>query len=412
MVYPLRCTLSSTDGVVQGIILKPFDIAFSKTAQKAYLTTFLVGLTGTILLGFAITAYILFYWSYIPRIGFERAIHLQFDNVYNRQADSRNGIDRRNTNPYPYGTINLSPDIVGVQRYDIVIELTLPRTPENKDAGNFMLEATMYAPDGKAASVSDRPHAPTSSSNILALSRRAAILPYRSTIIELVYKFTELHWYLLNWRQEADHISLLMFEGLEFPKGWRNVPSTMKVEVQSTHRMQLYTAKASFHARFHGLRWLMYNHRMVSAIIFIGTFWATEMIFAGLAWAAISLYVAQPASREAKAGLPEGLDAERVKYGDRDEEDQKLVMSDTERTFPTYGRQQALRYEDPNIKQEYEGVPNDPLPEYMGTAAEADDEDEDADFFLDSGIGTSMDSNAARRASVRKRKGREGDRDE
>ena len=51
------------------------------------------------------------------------------------------------------------------------------------------------------------------------------------------------------------------------------------------------------------------------------------------------------------------------------------------------------------------------LQEVPNKATEADDEDEDdedADVFRDSGIGTSMESGASRRDSVRKRRARAG----
>lgn len=368
------------------------------------MTTFLVAFTGFILLGFAISAYTLFYLSYIPRIGFERTIHLQFDNVYN-PTDSRDELARK-AHPYPYGSVSLVPDVVGMQRYDVLVELSMPRTPDNNAAGNFMLDVSMYAPEERGSSVLDTVKdgiVPGSADTAMALakSRRPAILPYRSPIIELAYKVTELHWYLLNWRQEADKLRINIFEGVEFAKGYRNVPATLRLEIQSTHQLQIYDAKVEFRARFRGLRWLMYNHRVLSAMIFIGCFWVTEVLFAGLAWAALTIFVVPP-TQEVKAEEVHEV-AERVKQ--EDGEEQRLVLSDTERVFPTTSQQQPLRYASPAIKQE-ETEMMAPIPDTVAKAIEADDEDEDADFFLDSGLGTSMESSASRRDSVRRRRGR------
>ncbi|KAK4547559.1 hypothetical protein LTR36_000516 [Oleoguttula mirabilis] len=411
--YEMRDEEDSDGGLfasVKNLILQPFRIALSKEAFRAYLTTFLVIATGITLLGFAITAYTLFYWSYIPRIGFERPVHLQFDDVF-KPSDSRYSAARGAT-PYPHGTVSLSPEIVSVQRYDVAIELTLPRTPENMDAGNFMLEVNMYAPEEKGTSLMDTVQAGLASGSaaakVLATSRRPAMLPYRSQIVETAYKISELHWYLLDWRSEEDKLYIEMFESVEFPKGWRNVPSTLKLEIQSSHRMQIRSAKAIFRARFRGLRWLMYNHRVISALLFIGGFWMTEMMFAGLAWAALTLFVVPP-TQDVKAEEVHEV-AKRIK---EEPEDEDVRLSDTERTFPTLSGQQPLRYSNPKtIKQEDEEaavlVPGDGT----GQAAEADDEDEDADFFLDSGLGTSMESSANRRESARRRRGRTSMKDE
>lgn len=241
--------------------------------------------------------------------------------------------------------------------------------------------------------------------NRLALSRRPAILTYRSPIVESLYRLTELHWYILGWRREADSLKLSMFEGVEFARGWRNVPSTMRLEIQSSHRMQIYSAKAIFRARFRGLRWLMYNHRIISAFVFINSFWITELIFAGLAWTAISLYL-QPT--EAKAEQVHEV-AEGVKKEDAGES--KAMLSDTERTFPSSSRQQPLRYESPTIKQE-EDDDAVVLREAGSKGTEADDEDEDADVVLDSGLGTSLESGPTRSDSVRRRRGRTSPEDE
>ena len=343
-------------------------------------------------------SYTVFYWNYIPRIGFERTIYLQFDNVFD-VADSR--YDNAGN---PYGIVTLTPDIVSTQRYDVVVELMLPRTPDNRDAGNFMLQAAMYAPGGAMDPLKDT-LVPGSAEedNRLAFSRRPAILSYRSIVVECIGRLLELPWYLIGWRREAEKLSVSLWESVEFSRGWRNVPSTMRLDIQSTHRMQIYSAKAKFKARFRGLRWLMYNHRIISAVIFITIFWTTEMLFAGLAWAGLSFYK-QPQPQKAQSDWARDFNA-RVNDGSQDEKQAKL--SDTERTFPSSSKQPALKYESPKIKQEDDDEPV-VLPEASSRAIEADDEDEDedADLIRDSGLGTSMESSTGRRDSMRRRRGR------
>lgn len=387
----------------QSIIFRPVAPFVSRTALRAYLTTILLFITSLFLLALATTAYTLFYWSYIPRIGFERTVHLQFDDVYSNE----------NANSHPYGTANLAPDLVSAQGYDVWIELNMPRTAENQDAGNFMINVELLAPNGRNTPSADdgnmlptisadrRDPTASNSSTLLARSRRPAILPYRSRPIELLFKCTQLPWYLLGLRSETSDLRIPVFERILFARGRRNIPSTLRLEIQSTHRLQIYTATASFRARFRGLRWVMYNHRIISAVVFVSTFWTTELLFAGLAWAALSFYL----SSERGAVKEE---AKQIK--DEPEDDRPPALSDTERTFPTLRGQTPLRYTSPpetEIKRE----PEDeeaivPISEAVANAAEADDEDEDVDFF-DSGIGTSLESSGpARRESMRRRLGR------
>ena len=310
----------------------------------------------------------------------------------------------------PYGMVTLSPDIVSLQRYDVSVELTLPRTPDNRDAGNFMLEAAMFAPGAPIDPLKEvLVPGSADADNRLAFSRRPAILSYRSAPVEYICKLMELPWYMIGWRDEAEKLTVSLWESVQFPRGWRNVPSTMRLDIQSTHRMQVYAAKAMFRARFGGLRWLMYNHRIISAIVFITGFWITELIFAGLAWAGFSFYMEAPPKQGQSVWAREYN--ERIKQEKEDEHETKL--SDTERTFPSSSKQPVLKYESPGIKQEEEDEPV-VLPEAPNRAIEADDEDEDedADIILDSGLGTSMESSAGRRDSMRKRRGRTKSQDE
>jgi len=365
--------------------------------------------TSFTLLALSITAYTLFYWTYIPRIGFERNIHLQFDDVYSLW-DNRH-LGGKVAHPYPYGSVILAPDVVGAQQYDVSVELVMPRTPENIEAGNFMLEVSLLTPKEKGASIMGTVHTGISSGvtdpAAIAHSRRPAILPYRSALLELAYKVTELHWYLLNLRQEAEHLKIVMFEGVEFSKGWRNVPSTLKLEIQSSRHLQIYSAKAVFRARFKGLRWMMYNHRITSAVVFIGGFWTTATLSAGIAWITVASYFL-PSSEDAKAEeIHEGVD--RIKHEPTDDSVRAtLKLSDTERTFPTLSSQQMLRYSSSIIKQEDGESPTVPIAEVVPPAGEADDEDDedDEDVPLDSGLGTSMESSSSRRESIRRRRGR------
>lgn len=158
----------------------------------------------------------------------------------------------------------------------------------------------------------------------------------------------------------------------------------------------------------------MYNYRLTAALVFTTLFWAVEMTFMILAWLALSQIFAPrplPAKQE-----PKQEDETDVKTEGETETDLP-DLSDTPRTFPTYAGQPSLRYESPNVKSEEDeagGVSRDvPVAAGAATGQEADDEDEDADFVLDtagrhmdrdSGLGTSMESGQERREAVRKRR--------
>lgn len=64
------------------MIRKPIAIATSKPARKTYLNTILFLSTSLVLFGFAVVAYAGFYWSWVPALGVERRVWLQFAYVY------------------------------------------------------------------------------------------------------------------------------------------------------------------------------------------------------------------------------------------------------------------------------------------------------------------------------------------
>ena len=58
--------------------MKPVRVATSKPARQTYLNSLLFLIASSILLGLATVAYIIFYFNYVPQIGIERIVHLQY----------------------------------------------------------------------------------------------------------------------------------------------------------------------------------------------------------------------------------------------------------------------------------------------------------------------------------------------
>ncbi|KAF2086803.1 hypothetical protein K490DRAFT_43655, partial [Saccharata proteae CBS 121410] len=368
--------------------LKPLRALNSKTAKRAYITSSLILLGSLILAGIAVTAYALFYYTYIPTRGFSLPVHLQFSPSHDH---------------HPYGLASISDQLVSAQPYDVRVIINLPRTPANRDAGNFMLDLRLLGPSGTSVLGT------ASGPEVLAQERRPAILTYYSPVVDHLNKGLELPWYMLGWRHEAETLDVPMMESIQFDKGWRNVPQQLRLEIQSIGRMQVYAARIVFTAKLQGLRYIMYNYRVISFITFTLIFWAVELTFMMLAWFALTTMFSSPTTQP--KGEPGETSSHAVKKEEDAEADSGPDYSDSSRTFPTYGRQPPLRYTSPRVKEEEDQeailASTDVLP------LEADDEDEDADFVLDdagrpserdSGLGTSMESGTDRRASVRKRR--------
>ncbi|KAL8726707.1 MAG: hypothetical protein Q9166_006575 [cf. Caloplaca sp. 2 TL-2023] len=371
--------------------LVPFHAAISKPAQKAYLRTFLFTTTSLFLFGLSTIAYALFYYNFVPQVSVERTIHLQFGDGH------------------PYGKARLDSSLTALQPYDVSLLLHLPRTPNNQAAGNFMLDLSLLSP-AKVSSTAEKLLPDSALASRLAHSRRPAILTYASPIIDTASTLTGLPWYVLGWKTESEVLEVSMFEGLEFPKGWTNVPQEVRLVVEADEKMQFYEVGVRIIAKFGGLRWIMYQNRIVSYVIFTSMFWSSSMISALVAWLVLSSYLSSDSIVKKKESNFPKVKSEPSE-SDNYEASLTEGLSDTSRTFPMLGRHMPLRFtgreeggprgSDERVKQENEFIQSTGV---QPLTAEADDEDEDIETFgfRDSGIGTSLDE--GQRARVQRRK--------
>ena len=216
-----------------------------------------------------------------------------------------------------------------------------------------------------------------------------------------------------------------MFEGVEFATGGGNLPQSASIMVEADEKMQFYEVGIRIIAKLSGLRWILYNYRIISFFLFTTAFWAASMTTMTIVWLFLSVYLQADSSSYAKGSLKREYDHDSPLLKSEQTPDSEFFdpnslddLSDTSRTFPTFGRQRPLRYsasEDPAlsppIKQEDDddAMEEATIQPLQATAAEADDEDdfedatgESSSAWRDSGIGTSREEE--RRAGVQRRR--------
>ncbi|GAB1203293.1 hypothetical protein APSETT445_001922 [Aspergillus pseudonomiae] len=206
---------------------RPF---FSKQAQKAYLGTLLFIGTGLCMLFGSALAYGVFYYRFVPQVGVGRVVHLQFGDGH------------------PWGIASLGSELVSLQAYDVNVKLELPRTPSNLAAGNFMLDLTLVSQPSTSVLTGTN-----SSTFPLSRSRRPAILTYASPLVDTASKLSLMPFYVFGWTREAEKLVVPMMERVEFARGRRNLPESLRLEIHSNEEMQIYKATVEFKARFTGL---------------------------------------------------------------------------------------------------------------------------------------------------------------
>lgn len=241
-------------------------------------------------------------------------------------------------------------------------------------------------------------------------------MTYVSPLVDTASTLSGIPFYVLGWKHESEVLEISVFEGVEFVRGWTNIPRFVKVAIEADEKMQFYEVGVKIVARFGGLRWLVYHHRILSYLFFTTTFWMGSMVSCLIAWVVISMYLPGWRQTEGEQGDKEGREIKREDESDEEFDPNSLEdMSDTSRTFPTLGRQLPLQFKGRkgSIKQEDEDAEKlkkegDRLMETTNIqplGAEADDEDDDVvASWRDSGIGTSMEDTDRRRSVQKRRK--------
>lgn len=334
---------------------------------------------------------------------------------------------KHRSGPNPYAFVPLESALAANQPYSVALSIALPRSPTNVQAGNFMLDLSLLSPSYKPGltTTAETPVTPfvdrstIPSEYILFNSRRPTLLTYQPPLISLSRQLWSLPLHILGVRKrDAEVLSIPMAETVSFSKGWRNIPNTVYVEVQIPsqelnkpgHGIEVYEMNLKLRARFEGLRWIMYNHRITSFLVFTTAFWIAEVLVAALTW-----FVWFMRMKETPIKAENGVAIKKETGHDDGMETDDLDLSDTPRSFPTYGRQAPLRYTAP-IKNEEDEVEEDIIEEAQIQPLDADDESEepiDVGYAArggrsDSGIGTSFSEGGEGSRGLTRRKSRGG----
>ena len=279
-----------------------------------------------------------------------------------------------------------------------------------------MLDLSLLAPSNKANPDVGTSFLGNNSTSVLARSRRPAILTYASPIVDTANTLSGLPLHLLGWRRESEVLEVGMFEGVEFAKGWANVPHGVNVVVEADRNMQFYEVKIRIIARFGGLRWILYHHRILSFLFFTTTFWSSSILSMLLAWFLFSSYLVTHITTKPES-LSDGSTRLKSEREDSETFDPTSLedISDTPRAFPTLGRQMPLQFTRPPavVKKEEEEEETVHPTGVQSLIAEADDEDDDVteatSGWRDSGLGTGLDEDRVTNVQ-RRRKALIGDR--
>ncbi|RYP82793.1 hypothetical protein DL770_005503 [Monosporascus sp. CRB-9-2] len=301
----------------------------SPAAQRKYLGTVLLFAASLALLCIAALAYPIFYYSYVPKKVVSTPVHLQYNAGLN-----------------PYGVTHLSSELMLEQAYDVSVELSLPRSPPNVERGNFMVAmfAMKSQPENPALAftVPSDPYAHVTPGNVVFSSRRPAIIPYRDPVVARTSRLLFLPYHIFSPAAETSKLVIPMGELVEFKQA---LPLSILLDIQAGQTLQVYSASITLVARLSGVRWVMYNHRVLSFVVCTTAFWLAEMLSMGAAWLLMVYCVSgrqngnaankQKLAGKARAGLA-GMSREGVadkpfyEVKQEDDDDVKIKEESTE----------------------------------------------------------------------------------
>ncbi|KAI1747734.1 putative adipose-regulatory protein-domain-containing protein [Xylaria castorea] len=370
----------------------PYQVATSSTAKRTYIRTVLFITASTVLLGIAALAYPVFYYNYVPKKLITVPIHLQY-----------------NAGPNPYGILTLSPDLMQEQTYDVTVDLTLPRSPANLERGNFMvaLYALKSAPINPAllSVVSNPgpgdPYQHVTADNVMFASRRPVLVPYANPLVTMASRVLFLPYYLV-WPHAAETVTLNvpMGELVEFKRG--ALPLSVLVDVQAGQTLQVYSSQVTLVARLSGVRWFMYNHRILAFVVCTAAFWIAEMVATGFAWVMARWWFSgQRKEVKTEEMVPSGGGGgmyERMRRGNTDGDDDPLKLK-AEEGDDEHDDKVKIKEESPELESEPEMVSR-----RYRHAGDADDEGGSEE---DAGVGTSF-HDGTEGGQVRRRMSRGG----
>lgn len=292
------------------------------------------------------------------------------------------------------------------QAYDVSVELTVPRSPTNLQRGNFMvaLFAMKSVPDNPAFTFSfskamEDLYTHVREDNVVFMSRRPTLIPYTDPFVSMASRFLFLFYHILYpGHGETTTLAVPMGELVEFKD---ELPLSFLLDVQAGQTLQVYSATITLVARLTGIRWAMYNHRIISFVVCTTVFWAAEMLSAGLAWLLLSTVI--PGGNPEAPEDDEDAGSEGDHWGGR-RTIPKASFRDELDDSEGEGNPGAKKEEsddDGDVKVKKEIMEQESLLDQP-----ADDEEDADDQLRESGVGTSFSHKKG--GSLRKRLSRGG----
>ncbi|XP_006781370.1 seipin-like isoform X2 [Neolamprologus brichardi] len=185
-----------------------------------------------------------FYYSYMPQATFSAPVNYYYRTDCESPASFLCS--------YPMANISLIRNKKHVltfgQPYRMSLQLEMPDSPTNRELGMFMIKTTCFSQDGEQ----------------VASSARSSILRYRSDLLRTLGTLLFLPAFLTGAAEQKQVLEVELFS--DFTDNPYAPSVTAVIEIMSS-RVQIYSSDLYIHAHFTGIRYLLYNFPVISAIV-------------------------------------------------------------------------------------------------------------------------------------------------
>ncbi|XP_069018025.1 seipin-like [Embiotoca jacksoni] len=227
------------------------DVA-AVTLLKARRTLFQAGIllcVLVLLLWVAIFLYGSFYYSYMPTVSFSTPVY------FYHTADC----DASESAFCSFPTANISfmknerdQVMANGQPYRVSLELEMPESPVNEQLGMFMVKMSCFTKGGKTVSSVGR----------------STMLHYRSSLLQTLSTLLFSPFLLTGMAEQKQLIDVELFSDYKTNAYEPTVGAVIEIH---SKRVQIYSSQLRIHAYFTGIRYVLYNFPLTSAVIGVAT---------------------------------------------------------------------------------------------------------------------------------------------
>ncbi|KAM9356686.1 uncharacterized protein ABDE67_004267 [Symphorus nematophorus] len=197
-----------------------------------------------------------FYYSYMPRAAFSTPVHYYYRTDCESPASFLCS--------YPVTNISLIRNKKHVltfgQAYRISLQLEMPDSPVNQELGMFMIKTACFSRDGGQVASSAR----SARQLLAASSSRFSMLRYRSDLLRYLGTLLFLPAYLSGAAEQKQVLEVELFS--DYTDDPYSPSVTAVIEILS-NKVQIYSSQLYVHAHFTGIRYILFNFPLLSALV-------------------------------------------------------------------------------------------------------------------------------------------------